>query len=265
MDFMKKQFLFIASLCLIFPFSAPQAFAQDSLEIQTYTETINTLDSIIIVGSISGGRIHHPVTLTVIDPSGNILFKPLVSFGGDGTFSKVLHPPISGFEPGVYTVTATQDEISETAELTFRVVGSMSQNAGILEPLQGLSISADAVQGSTLITITGVTQSREGDVTIKVTAPNGNLISVEQITPSNRGQFTLEINTGGTLWKQDGAYTVSAFQGFNSELRDSVKVEIQDGVVVPEFGSLVMIVLFVSITSIIILTSKFRNQLILKI
>lgn len=248
---------------MIFPFAAPQAFAQGSLQIQTYKETINPLDSIIIVGSISGASIHNPVTLTVTDPSGNVLFKPLASFGGDGTFSKVIHPPISGFAPGVYTVTASQKQVSDTPELTFRVVGSsMAQNVGILESQEGLRIYADAVEGSTLITITGVTQSREGDVTIKVTAPNGNLISVDQITPSSKGQFTLEIITGGALWQQDGEYTVSAFQGFNSEIRDSVKVEIQDGAVIPEFGSLVMIVLFVSITSIIVLTSKFRNQVI---
>lgn len=256
-SFMKKEFLILTVIVMIFPFSS--AFADGSIEISTYTNKINTLDSIIVVGTITGASLHNPVTLTVYDPKGEILFKPSVTFGGDGKFSKLFHPPITGFEPGVYTVVASQKEVTQMPELQFTVSGA-SQN--LLESQGLLSISADAVQGSTVIDISGITQSKEGDITVKVTAPNGNLVSVKQVTPSARGQFSLEIITGGPLWEQDGEYTVTAFQGSASEITDSVQVEIQDGVVVPEFGSLAMVILTVSIFGIILISSKFRNQIL---
>lgn len=251
---MKKQFLLAAVLTMVFPF-ASSAFADGTLEISSYKSSINSLDSFIVVGTITGGSIHNPVELKVLDPNGDLLYKPMVSFGGDGQFSKLFHPPLQGFEPGVYTVIASQKEVSMTPELKITVLGSPSANI-ISTPQGPITIQADAVQGSSVINISGVTQSREGDVTIKVTAPNGNLVSIDQVTPSSRGQFSIEIITGGPLWVQDGQYTVTAFQGSGSELSHSVQVEIEDGVVVPEFGTLAIVILSVSIMSIVLL--RFR-------
>ena len=48
------------------------------------------------------------------------------------------------------------------------------------------------------------------DITLTVTAPNGNVVSIDQVSPMLDGQFTSVITTGGPLWKQDGFYTVTA-------------------------------------------------------
>ena len=259
-QFMKKEFFLLAVVGMIVPFSS--ASAEGTIEISTYTNKINTLDSIIVVGTITGASLHNPVTLTVYDPNGDILYKPSVTFGGDGKFSKLFHPPITGFEPGVYTVVASQKEVTDMPELQFTVGGTSQSTQNIIESQGLLSITADAIEGSTVIDVSGITQSRDGDITVKVTAPNGNLVSVEQVTPSARGQFSLEIITGGPLWVQDGQYTVTAYQGASSEITDSIQVEIQDGVVVPEFGTIVMIILMISIFSVVLISTKFRNQTI---
>ena len=75
----------------------------------------------------------------------------------------------------------------------------------------GLTLSAGGVEGSTTIDVSGTTD-RNGDITLKVTAPNGNVVSVSQISPSG-GSFMTTIETGGALWSQDGMYTISAHQG----------------------------------------------------
>jgi predicted secreted protein with PEFG-CTERM motif len=51
-------------------------------------------------------------------------------------------------------------------------------------------------------------------------------------------------------------YTITANQGVSSEHKESIKVEIKDGVVVPEFGVVASLVLAISIISIIIVSAK---------
>ena len=121
----------------------------------------------------------------------------------------------------------------------------------------GLTIEADAVEGATTITIHGHTDSGSSPVIIKVLAPNGNLVSIDQLNVS-AGEFEATIATGGPLWKQDGIYTIEAQQGSASQYKSSVDVEIADGAVVPEFGTIASLVLVVAITSIVILSAKGR-------
>jgi predicted secreted protein with PEFG-CTERM motif len=123
---------------------------------------------------------------------------------------------------------------------------------------EGLEIEADAVEGATTIHIHGTTDSTQAPVIIKVLAPNGNLVSIDQINVGEDGSFDSEIGTGGPLWKQDGVYTIEAQQGSSALYGSSVEVEIADGAVVPEFGTIASLVLVVAITSIVILSAKGR-------
>ena len=50
-------------------------------------------------------------------------------------------------------------------------------------------------------------------VTITVTNPIGNLVAVEQVSPTTDGNFVIEFNTGSVLWKQDGLYIIKAQSG----------------------------------------------------
>ena len=77
--------------------------------------------------------------------------------------------------------------------------------------LKKLTLIADGIQGSTTINVSGTTD-KSNEVIIKVTAPNGNIVAIDQITPSG-GSFATTIEVGGPLWSQDGMYTVKARQG----------------------------------------------------
>ena len=121
----------------------------------------------------------------------------------------------------------------------------------------GLEIEADAVEGSTTITITGQASSSD-PVTIMVIAPNGNVVSIDQVSPDSDGSFTSTIGVGGPMWKQDGVYSISAQQGEAAANKSTVEVEIAGGAVVPEFGTIASLVLVVAITSIVILSAKGR-------
>ena len=100
------------------------------------------------------------------------------------------------------------------------------------------------------------------EVTFTVTSPNGNLVSVDQISPNSSGDFATDISVGGPLWSQDGAYTVTAQQGTGSAFTDSVEVEVADGLVVPEFGTIAAMILAVAIISIVAISAKSRLSIV---
>ena len=112
--------------------------------------------------------------------------------------------------------------------------------------------------GSDTIVITGTTDRISTDVALTIIAPNGNVVSIDQVSPSLNGEFTSVITTGGPLWTQDGIYTVTAQQFDSSAYKASAEVDIKDGVVVPEFGTIAAMILAVAIVSIIAISAKSR-------
>ena len=51
------------------------------------------------------------------------------------------------------------------------------------------------------------------DVTIKLVAPNGNIVTISQIPLNSDGSYSTFIPAQGPLWKFDGDYTVSVSHG----------------------------------------------------
>ena len=51
------------------------------------------------------------------------------------------------------------------------------------------------------------------DVTIKLVAPNGNIVSISQIPLNSDGSYSTFIPAQGPLWKFDGDYTISVSHG----------------------------------------------------
>ncbi|MBA4717937.1 MAG: PEFG-CTERM sorting domain-containing protein [Nitrosopumilus sp.] len=126
----------------------------------------------------------------------------------------------------------------------------------------GIEIYAESEIGSDMITIIGMTDRVSQDITLTVTAPNGNVVSIAQVSPMLDGELTSVFTTGGPLWKQDGFYTVTARQYDDPKYTASTEVDIKDGVVVPEFGTIAAMILAVAIISIIAISAKSRLSII---
>jgi len=196
---------------------------------------------------ISGStdRTDQDATMVVTASNGNIVGIDQLSTSG-GSYSTSVN--VSNLNDGTYTIAVNQGS-SGKYNLSVSVDvsgGSSDSSASISNQIAaaaeeetaaaagGLSLSAGGIEGSTTIDVSGTTD-RNGDITLKVTAPNGNVVSVSQISPSG-GSFMTTIETGGALWSQDGMYTISAQQGTASNYQTSADVEIVDGHVIPEFG-----------------------------
>ena len=218
------------------------------------------------------------ITMKITAPNGNLVgvdqFIQIRTMTYTGSFK------VAGgnwAKDGIYTVTITQGTNAATAKIEatngeiirlFDFEGSYKdtekmdhdmehQTKDTMMEEQGLSIVDASQEGATMIMVTGSTDKSD-QITVRATAPNGNFVSVDQISPNADGTFTIEMQVGGDLGKVDGLYTISAQQGSGIQYTDEVMIEIVNGAVVPEFGSAAIIVLVVAIVSIVAITTRSR-------
>ena len=249
----------------------------------TVTATAEEGGNIISVSGETTSNITD-VTIRVISPNGsNVVGVDQVTPDSNGEFSTEFN--VSNWkQDGLYEIKINQGTSSfytftlyvnvnsgMTAE-TSTGDSSIVKDTGVAPDTKfdysderGLWIEANAMEGSDTIEITGITSHPNNDVVFTVTAPNGNLVSVDQVSPNANGDFATDISVGGPLWSQDGVYTVTAQQGDTqngSIFTDSVEVEIADGLVVPEFGTIAAMILAVAIISIIAISAKSRLSIV---
>ena len=214
------------------------------------------------------------VTVQVRASNGNLVSVDQLSASG-GSFSTTLN--VSALDDDTYTVKANQGASSKyNLSVSVDVSGGSSDSsdsvtnqvaaseedalAAVAPAAGGLQLNAGGVEGSTTIDVSGTTD-RNGDITLTVRAPNGNVVAVSQISPSG-GSFETTIEVGGPLWSQDGMYEISAHQGAASSHQKSAEIEIIDGHVIPEFGVIAAMILAVAIVSIIVVTAKTRLSIV---
>ena len=223
------------------------------------------------------------VTFRVTSPSGNnVVAIGQISPDGDGKFVKEFKVGPTWTEDGLYEITAMQgigNNSLYTLNVLVEVANGMTERTsvtesnmetGIFTPNEtnvatdaGLMLDAIVIEnGSTMFEVTGKTDRVSQDITLTVTAPNGNVVTIDQISPMLDGEFAAEITVGGSLWKQDGFYTVSVKQFDDPKYTASTEVDILDGVVVPEFGTIAAMILAVAIISIIAVSAKSRLSII---
>ena len=223
--------------------------------------------------SISGetDRTHEPVLIQVTNSNGIHAIAQVDTSGG--SYSTTLG--VQDMD-GSYTITAQQGQgsgkyklsVDISASATSASTTSIATSEGTVTaavttsaPAGGLTISAaDSVEGSTTINVSGTTD-RGDDITLKVIAPNGNIVSVDQVTPSG-GSYSAIIGTGGSQFDQDGVYTITARQAAPSMYNASAEIEIIDGHVIPEFGTIAAMILVVAIVAIVVVSAKSKLSLV---
>jgi len=223
---------------------------------------------------ISGTTDRNDQDVTVVVSSSNGIHIVDQLSASDGSFSTTIN--VSNLDDGAYKIAANQGasgkyslsvsvDVSGGSSDSSASISNMvaaSEEAGATEEASasGLQLTAGGMEGSTTIDVSGTTD-RNGDITLTVTAPNGNIVTVSQISPSG-GSFATTITTGGALWSQDGLYTIKAVQGDASNYQVSAEVEVIDGHVIPEFGVIAAMILAVAIVSIIVVTAKTKLSLV---
>jgi predicted secreted protein with PEFG-CTERM motif len=254
------------------------AFAQKSLGMAITATADKGSDTITVIGKTMSTLTD--VTFRVTSPSGNnVVAVWQVTPYDNGEFMVKFIVGPTWTEDGFYEITAMNSvvrnslytlnvfvEVNDGITERFSVTDS-NLEPGIFELYKGNTVTLDAglqldeisyEWGSTMFEVSGITDRVSEAITLTITAPNGNVVSIDQIVAALDGEFMAEINVGGSIWKQDGTYTVTAYQNENPNYTDSQLVEIEAGVVVPEFGTIAAMILAVAIISIIAISAKSR-------
>lgn len=220
-------------------------------------------------------RTDQDATMLVTASNGNIVtVGQLVTTGGiystsvnvsnldDGTYTIAVNQGSSGKYNLSVSVDVSGGSSDSSASVSNQITASAEEaDASVASPAAtAFTLTAGGMEGSTTIDVSGTTD-RSGDITLTVTAPNGNIVGVSQISPSG-GSFATTITTGGALWSQDGMYTIKAVQGAASSHQKTAQVEVIDGHVIPEFGVIAAMILAVAIVSIIVVTAKTKLSLV---
>ena len=219
------------------------------------------------------------VTFRVTSPSGsNVVAVDQISPDQNGEFVAEFKIGPTWTENGFYTIKAMQS-LQQSSLYTLKVLVEVNNGmaertsitesnleTGIFVPNENnaatdAGIMLDAINidnGSTMFEVTGTTDRVSQDITVTITAPNGNVVTIDQISPMLNGEFAAGIKVGGPLWKQDGSYTVTVKQFDDPKYVASTQVDIKEGVVVPEFGTIAAMILAVAIISVIAVSAKSR-------
>jgi len=219
------------------------------------------------------------VTFRVTSPSGsNVVAVDQISPDQNGEFVAKFKIGPTWTENGFYTIKAMQSPQQSslyTLKVLVEVNNGMAERTSITESnletgifvpnennvATDAGIMLDAIiidNGSTMFEVTGTTDRVNQDITVTITAPNGNVVTIDQISPMLNGEFAAGITVGGPLWKQDGLYTATVKQFDDPKYIASTEVDIKEGVVVPEFGTIAAMILTVAIISIIAVSAKSR-------
>ncbi|MCH8915815.1 MAG: hypothetical protein IIA82_08250 [Thaumarchaeota archaeon] len=75
------------------------------------------------------------------------------------------------------------------------------------------TINAEPLDESTILLTGHAPRAAREPVEIKVTAPNGNLVSIDQLTVDSNFNYMTEIKTSAKSWNVNGAYVITAHQG----------------------------------------------------
>jgi len=230
-------------------------FGSGSISISGNTDRSD--DVSIVITAENGNRL----AIDQVTPSGGSYSTTLGLQNMDGTYT-VSASQTSASKYSVSVEISSSDASASVTTIAASSTGSTTSSIVTAASSSGLSITAGGVEGSTTIDVSGTTD-RGDDITLKVIAPNGNVITTAQITPSG-GSFMTTITTGGALWSQDGMYTISAYQGAATQYQSSAEIEVIDGHVIPEFGTIAVMILVVAIVSIIIVSAKTKLSLVPK-
>ena len=262
-------------LVILSPIFLHQAFAVE--QGMTLMATANAGSNTI---SISGHTANpsNDVSVVVTSPNGNIVTIDQVTPNANGDFATTIQTNSALWkQDGLYKITAQQSSaLMYTLSVQVEVVGGSTTETSVSQssldslvtggvapvPIRGLTMEVDA--GGFKVAISGHTDRTDAAVTIVVKAPNGNIVTVDQVTPNANGDFATTIQTNSALWKQDGLYTIKAQQVGINGYTASAQVEIADGAVIPEFGTIAVMILAVAIISIIAVSARSRLSVLPK-
>jgi len=101
-------------------------------------------------------------------------------------------------------------------------IGVAPAFAQIEDPIVISTDKSSYSDGETIIVSGEVSDLLSGyAVTLQVVAPNGNLVTVQQLDVGADKMFSTELTAGGILWKSSGTYTIKVLYGTSARTAEA--------------------------------------------
>ena len=247
------------------------------LTVATNSDSYAAGDTILIFGSIRDYDGKYPdVTIQIFGPLGGLKMIKQLAVESDGSFSFTAIAAGTINLTGEYIVKAMWNK--QPAEAMFEFVGGAApepvneaaEAAAAAEAAEAAaamavpSIDAADYISTSGASVTSITANADDDsVIIAIDAADDGVLSVtlhsEVITAFDDGTYFVLIDNEEVEFEQSGSSLTIPYGAGNE------RVEIVGSHVVPEFGTIAMIILAVAIVSIIAITAKTRTTLIPKL
>ena len=253
--------------------AASQAFATVPLSIEVNGDTFDHDSTIVVDGQVGDLRTGTPVTVIVTGSTGVVTIEQITP-SSDGSFSVSINTasPLMKYD-GEYKIKATYGDagINDVAFITLEGGLVREATTATHEEHEGhggheaadftnelnYNISGGMVES--------ITSTHDDSLLIKIhDAEDGSELTItlpdDIITPFNDGSFFVLVNgEESDDAEQNGNIVTIPFDA------DATEIEIVGTHVVPEFGTIAMIVLAVAIVSIIAVSAKSRLSIMPRI
>ena len=256
------------SLALLLVISTGTVFAQESLiSIQTDDNNYDEGDTIVISGQIETKIGDTPVLLQIIQ-EGSIIEIAQITVSEDGSFTKTIiaEPPIWKNE-GNYTIRAFYQGQAVESEFTYTPKSAASVTTTNFEvdagshgtfdveyTIKGGTVKNMVVDSKTFAIIVQIDATDEGEVTLELPR---EFIGAEK-QDGKDDTFIILIDGIEVAGQEAAVYSESRVITINFEQGDS-DIEIIGTYVIPEFGTIVMMILIVGIMVTVLVTrNKFQ-------
>ena len=279
---LRQFWLIVFSVLLLVPFLSSNIFAagEDFVAVSTGKEAYAAGETISVIGQVSMKFGDESVILQVVAPNGNMVDIAQVDVGVDNNFTAEIFTSIGGVwqQSGTYTIIATYQNGVLQSETEFDYGGTIAAEikAGIPE----LMVVDEFSETTNAIEFEGHSLSYEltGAQILRIFPDLEYNSLIIEIKTFNDGELTITLPKEIIDTDEEGFIVLVDGEVVNHEERDDIdywtftipfymnseEIEIIGTFVIPEFGTIAMMILAVAIVSIIILSSKSKLNLVLK-
>ncbi len=268
----KEVSVIIVSSLILLPFFAGEAFAQEnqSLTITTEKESYSAGEPIQIVGLVESKVTDFKVTLRVFNPTNNLITIDELDVNDDGTFHGEIPTSIGGLweKDGTYTIIANY-YASEVATTQFEY--GVMVSAGVQDVVPEFSVTEDDdYLQSTMLEDYELGYELTGAKIIRITPDTEMKSLIFEIETYSDGELritlpkdVIDTDEEGFFILVDGIETdheaVSNLENWSFVIPfsyGSEEIEIIGTFVIPEFGTIAVLVLVTSIAVIVMISAK---------
>ncbi len=267
----KEISVLVLSSLILLPFFAGESFAQQNqtLSITTEKESYAAGEPIRVLGLVENKVTDFKVTLRVINPVNNLIHIDELEVGKDGTFSGEISTSIGGLwqKDGMYTIIANY-YASDSATVQFEYGGIAS--AAVQSTTPQFALDEDDPSKTIVLEDQTLNYELTGAEIIRMTPDPENKSLIIEIKTYSDGELKITLPKSVIDTDEEGFFVLVDGDETNHDAVSvpefwtltipftygSEEIEIIGTFVIPEFGTVVALILVASISIIVIISAK---------